>query len=74
MKMPSKWDLGNEALEEMTLEELGEFITDALGADKREIISFIKDHFEEDFEALCDREYDDAGARMTDEAFRYDFR
>ena len=74
MKMPSKWDLGNEALEEMTLEELGEFITDALGADKRKIISFIKDRFEEDFEALCDREYDDVGACMTDEACRYDFR
>lgn len=74
MKMPSKWDLGSEALEEMSLEELGEFITDALGADKSTIIDFIKDNFEEDFEALCDREYDVVGARLSDEAFRYDFR
>ena len=74
MKMPSKWDLGSEALEDMSLEELGEFITDALGADKATIIDFIKDNFEEDFEALCDREYDAVGARLSDEAFRYDFR
>ena len=74
MKMPSKWDLGSEALEDMSLEELGEFITDALGADKATIIDFIKDNFEEDFEALCDREYDAVCARLSDEAFRYDFR
>ena len=74
MRMPSKYSLGTEALEEMTLAELGEFITDALGADKDTIIDFIKDNFEEDFEALCDREYDAVGARLSDEAFRYDFR
>ena len=74
MRMPSKYSLGTEALEEMTLAELGEFITDALGADKDTIIDFIKDHFQKEFEELCDDEYDSLGASLTDEAYRYDFR
>ena len=74
MRMPSKYSLGTEALEEMTLAELGEFITDALGADKDTIIDFIKDHFQEEFDELCEREYDSLGESLTDEAYRYDFR
>lgn len=64
----SKYELGIEAFNEMDFDELGQFIVDALGRDKKGIIEFIEENFPEEFEDICQYAFDQYDAYVTDHA------